>query len=231
MIKPKSIIICVCVGFVLSFVVGLLAGVSFGVILLRAIVFGVLFGVLGFGVGLVCQRFLLEGPDLEGDTPTVSRQGSVVDLTIGDEPLEEDENGPDFYVRSDVSYQEAEEGKSSEKEEVSLETPANGGEAGTVEIASESSAPGQFKPISLGVPAQGPAAPVSNRTSGSEDVLPEIGDIPIASSDDSDELTSEGMDLAIGNGMETSQRRGGADMPSDSNTIAQAIRTVLAQDS
>ncbi len=233
MIKPKSIIICVCVGFVLSFVVGLLAGVSFGVVLLRAIVFASLFGGLGFGVGLVCQHFLSEGPDLEGDAPAVSRQGSIVDLTIGDEPLVEDENGPDFYVRSDVSYQDAGEGNGSGKERALPGGPAHGEEAKPTEGVSEPSDQERFKPISLGTPAQGssPVAPAPKGDSGADDVLPEIGDIPIDSLDDGEDLASEGMDLAIGNGMETSQRRGGVDMPSDSNTIAQAIRTVLARDS
>lgn len=232
MIKPKFIIICVCVGFVLSFVAGLSAGVSFGVILLRAVVFGILFGALGFGVGVVGQRFLSDDSDLEGgDSPAVPRQGSIVDLSIGDEPLEEDENGPDFYVRSDMpDYGAGKDGESGSDEASSSGVPALGGETKPAAAAPEPSEPGQFKPISLGVPAQGSSS-ASQGDSGGEDVLPEIGDIPIDSFDDGDETASGGMDLAIGNGMETRQGRGGMDVTSDSHTIAQAIRTVLARDS
>ena len=68
-------------------------------------------------------------------------------------------------------------------------------------------------------------------TSNSEDVLPEIGDIAMPSSDSSDDISSGGMELAIGNGMETSQGRGNSATSEDSSTIAQAIRTVLARDS
>lgn len=106
MTKPNFIIIPVCVGFFLSFIVGLISSVTFGVILLRAFIFAVLFGILGFGIGIVFQRFLLDASDLEGGSEASAniRQGSVVDLSIGDEPLEEDENGPDFYVRKDISH-------------------------------------------------------------------------------------------------------------------------------
>lgn len=232
MIKPKSIIICVCIGFVLSFVVGLLAGVSFGVILLRALIFGIVFGVLGFGIGVVGRRFLSDDLDLEGgDSPAVPRQGSIVDLSIGDEPLEEDEDGPDFYVRSDVPSHGAGRGKKSDSAEaVSSGAPAPDEEAKPAADTPESSGQGQFKPISLGVPEQDSAS-VPQEDSDEGDVLPEIGDIPIDSFDDGEETASRGMDLAIGNGMETSQGRGGMDVTSDSHTIAQAIRTVLARDS
>ena len=104
MIKPKFIIISVCVGFLLSFFVGLFSGVSFGVVVLRALIFAVLFGALGFGLRIVFLRFLLDSSDMETgvDVATSSHQGSVVDISIGDEPLVEDENGPDFYVRKDL---------------------------------------------------------------------------------------------------------------------------------
>ena len=46
MTKPNFIIIPVCVGFFLSYLVGLISSVTFGVILLRALIFAVLFGTL-----------------------------------------------------------------------------------------------------------------------------------------------------------------------------------------
>ena len=60
--------------------------------------------------------------------------------------------------------------------------------------------------------------------------MPEIGDISMSPSE-GDDLSSGGMELSIGNGMETSQGRGSSAVSEDSSTIAQAIRTVLARDS
>ena len=63
------------------------------------------------------------------------------------------------------------------------------------------------------------------------DILPEIGDLSMIASKDEDIVPSVGMDLPIANGMETSQGRSNVGTSSDSQTIAQAIRTVLARDS
>lgn len=245
MIKPKSIIISVCVGFALSFIIGLIASVSFGVVLLRAIIFAVLFGVLGFGVGIVFKRFLLDSSDLDGSSESVgvSKQGSVVDLSVGDEPLVEDENGPDFYVRKDVSQQNTGGNVSvaPEKSSVSSGEVIQPEEKKPVEVSSSEPAPVQFQPISLGgVPlgslseetsVSGSTTVGSSNDDKAGDVLPEIGDISITSTENDEGFSSGGMDLAIGNGMETSQGRGVADTSSDPHTIAQAIRTVLARDS
>ena len=223
MIKPRAIIISVCSGFILSFIIGLIAGVSLGIILLRACIFAILFGGLSFGIGVIFQRFLLDSSDLDGGSEIPSggpRQGSIVDLSVGDEPLVEDENGPDFYVRKEVA---------------SHKTP-EGDKEGAHSVATRTTGQEQFRPISLGTSAGnggGSAAPGigSMMTSNSEDVLPEIGDIAMLSSDSSDDISSGGMELAIGNGMETSQGRGNSAASEDSSTIAQAIRTVLARDS
>lgn len=233
MTKPNFIIIPVCVGFFLSFIVGLISNVAFGVVLLRALVFAVLFGVLGFGVGIVFQRFLLDSSDLEGgaEASVGPRQGSVVDLSIGDEPLEEDENGPDFYVRKDISS--SDHMKHPERSADSAgEAPASASHPMTEQGSASTVAPQEpFKPIALGTPSQGASQENAAGGSGGDDILPEIGDLSMIASKDEDIDPSVGMNMPIANGMETSQGRGNAGTSSDSQTIAQAIRTVLARDS
>lgn len=234
MTKPNYIIIPVCIGFILSFIIGLLSSVSFGVVLLRALFFAVLFGVLGFGIGIVFRRFLLESSDLDGgsDVSGGARQGSVVDLSIGDEPLEEDENGPDFYVRKDISssghVQHSEKNSVGNSQATELAKTANvtGGDA------SQS----QFKPITLGASTavasqEGSGTPPGTSVNRDDDILPEIGDLSMIGSTEEEVAPAVGMDIPIANGMETSQGRGNAGTSSDSHTIAQAIRTVLARDS
>lgn len=239
MIKPRAIIISVCSGFILSFIIGLVAGVSLGIILLRACIFAILFGGLSFGIGVIFQRFLLDSSDLDGGSEIPSggpRQGSIVDLSVGDEPLVEDENGPDFYVRKEVTSHKTPDREGDYEESHGSTGAASHGKEGAHSVATRTTEQEQFRPISLGTSAGnggGSAAPGigSMMTSNSEDVLPEIGDIAMPSSDSGDDISSGGMELAIGNGMETSQGRGNSATSEDSSTIAQAIRTVLARDS
>lgn len=233
MTKPNFIIIPVCVGFFLSFIVGLISNVAFGVVLLRALIFAVLFGVLGFGVGIVFQRFLLDSSDLEGggEVSAGPRQGSVVDLSIGDEPLEEDENGPDFYVRKDISSSDHMKHPAQSSGSPS-ESPGSVSHPITEQESASTVAPkDQFKPISLGTSSQGESQGNATGGPGDDDILPEIGDLSMIASKDEDIVPSVGMDLPIANGMETSQGRSNVGTSSDSQTIAQAIRTVLARDS
>ena len=229
MTKPNFINIPVCVGFFLSFIVGLISSVTFGVILLRAFIFAVLFGILGFGIGIVFQRFLLDASDLEGGSEASAniRQGSVVDLSIGDEPLEEDENGPDFYVRKDISHSD----HMGQLNHSSMhgEDAAHRTEGGNGSLVATQE---QFKPMSLGASAGGSSQEnPAGGFAGDDDILPEIGDLSMISSAEDDMVPFAGMDLPIANGMETSQGRSNAGTSSDSHTIAQAIRTVLARDS
>lgn len=238
MIKPRTIIIAVCGGFVLSFVIGLIAGVSFSMVLLRALIFAVLFGVLSFGIEIVCRRFLLDSSDLEGsaEVPAGARQGSIVDLSVGDEPLVEDENGPDFYVRKEIADNDEPscEGDSKNRHPLSAAAGHDGGASGSA--TSQDAPQEQFRPIALGSPAvdDGGGRMVvpgfANGGSDASDDLPEIGDIAIHASE-GDDFSSGGMEFSIGNGMETSQGRGSSATSEDSSTIAQAIRTVLARDS
>jgi hypothetical protein len=234
MTKPNYIIIPVCIGFILSFIIGLLSSVSFGVVLLRALFFAVLFGVLGFGIGIVFRRFLLESSDLDGGTDVSggARQGSVVDLSIGDEPLEEDENGPDFYVRKDISSS----GHVQHSEKNSVDNSQATELAKTANVMGGDASQSQFKPITLGASTavasqEGSGTPPGTSVNRDDDILPEIGDLSMIGSTEEEVAPAVGMDIPIANGMETSQGRSNAGTSSDSHTIAQAIRTVLARDS
>ncbi|MBU3849131.1 MAG: hypothetical protein IAA16_01030, partial [Candidatus Treponema excrementipullorum] len=98
--NPKVIIIFAATGFVLSLLTGIIFRVSFGVVILRALIFTVLFGGLGFLSNFIFHKYLLDSVDIEGvgDASSGNKTGSVVDISIGDEPLVEDGNHLDFYV-------------------------------------------------------------------------------------------------------------------------------------
>lgn len=101
MINPKYIGIAAGVGFVLSFLIGIFSGISFGLVLLRALICAVIFAAVGAGGSFLYQKFLSDGQsETVSDAPVekVSRTGGVVDITIGDETLPEDEQGPRFNV-------------------------------------------------------------------------------------------------------------------------------------
>ncbi|MBQ7159606.1 MAG: hypothetical protein IJS09_09335 [Treponema sp.] len=101
MINPKYIGIAAGVGFVLSFLIGIFSGISFGLLLLRALICAAIFAAVGTGGSILYQKFLSDEQfDSGSDAPVekVSRPGGVVDITIGDESLPEDSDGPRFDV-------------------------------------------------------------------------------------------------------------------------------------
>lgn len=100
MLKTKNIAIPAVFGFVFSFLICLISTHKFGSSLLRGMIFAVVFGALGFAIQIVFDKFLSDSSD--GDFASSSdhqkKQGAVVDITIDDTPLENDENGPQFFV-------------------------------------------------------------------------------------------------------------------------------------
>lgn len=101
MINPKHICIAAGVGFVLSFLIGIFSGIGILLVLIRALICAAIFAAVGTGGSILYQMFLSDGQtESVSDTPVekVSRAGGVVDITIGDENLLEDEQGPRFNV-------------------------------------------------------------------------------------------------------------------------------------
>ena len=235
MINPKYIFIAVVFGFFLSIFAGIFAGVTFGIILLRAVIFSIIFGIVVYGALWVFQHFLSFGTDISessAESSNIPRAGSKIDISIGDEPLPDDDNGPDFYVSnmgsstteqvvtesSDVIYpKESVLSFSSDTESVE-KTATND------ELSNE------FKPVTLGTPVSSDGFVISKE---SMDVLPEINDISVDAIASNHGNVLENTDFALeGSSVElnpSSKRSSSGVM--DTETIAKAIKTVLSKDS
>lgn len=100
--KPKSIIIPSVAGFVLSFLISIIATHRFGVALLRGFIFALVFAVLSVGIKILSEKLLETGDSLVSDAPSPGvqhqRGGGSVDITIDDEVLTDDGSGPKFNV-------------------------------------------------------------------------------------------------------------------------------------
>lgn len=247
MINPKNICICSCIGFFLSFFIGLVSGVHFSHILLRAVIFAAIFAGLCIGVTFIYTNFLSAetgGFSSDVDSMPQKQTGSVVNIVVDDANLADDGMTPKFTVLGNRSSLVA----ASKTEPAAV----SGGVASepVVDSAADSanaSAPA-FQPVSLGgaessAPVSGetqPAhsadsvsAPVAAPTSAEKlDELPDIGgmdigassDIPSTDSDPTDDVVSDS-EFATGGAKLREQPISG-----DTNVMAKAIQTLLAQD-
>lgn len=102
MFKPKKIIIPAVAGFVLSFLISIISIHKFSRSLLRATIFGIIFALLGFLIDFLDSKFLsVDENDLSFSNPqntSEKTRGRVVDFTVDDENLTEDDKGPAFAV-------------------------------------------------------------------------------------------------------------------------------------
>ncbi len=100
MINLKNIATVFIVGFILSFIAGLIGGVNFGVILLRALFSGLVFSVLAVGAGFIYNKFLTTSVAVE-QAPASSNaepiQGKTVDIVVDDD-LPDSTAAPSFNV-------------------------------------------------------------------------------------------------------------------------------------
>lgn len=100
MLKTKNIVIPAALSFVFSFFICIISTHKFGAALLRGLLFSVVFVVLSLFIQVIYDKFLSDGTEvnLSGEGKRGDKTGSVVDITIDDEPLERDDNGPQFFV-------------------------------------------------------------------------------------------------------------------------------------
>ena len=102
MMKPKNIAISAIVGFVLSFLISIVATHRFFRSLLRGGIFAVIFALLAIGIVYLYGKFLEDeaGSDLQSNASPkkTDKVGSVIDLTVSDENLTDDGQGPQFFV-------------------------------------------------------------------------------------------------------------------------------------
>lgn len=99
MLKTKNLVIPGALSFVFSFLISIISTHKFGSSLLRGLIFALVFIVLSSLIQLVYDKFLSDGTEinLPGERHG-SKEGAIVDITIDDEPLERDDNGPQFFV-------------------------------------------------------------------------------------------------------------------------------------
>ncbi|MCI1207845.1 MAG: hypothetical protein LKF96_00160 [Treponema sp.] len=271
--KQKAVTVSAVCGFVLSFLSGLLSRISMGTILVRAFIFAGVFAVVSLLVLYLYDHFLFAGDENDSLSQTTGKEtstpktGTIVDITVGDTEIPQEEDGPQFFVGNNRSMLTPDDTKT-----VSRKPDRESGTAGRNDplknhAALENAPPGieaeplksladdeaidvttGFVPVQLGeqVTAESAETMVTeDKSSGSAtdksefseteeelDELPDIGDI-IA---DNDEPVSEGV---INDSEFASEKKAGSaptettdqtDSNKDSAVMAQAIRTMLAED-
>ena len=219
MINPKNICISACIGFFMSFLIGLFSDVHFSVVILRAFLFAVLFAGLCVAISILYQKFLsIDNGGFAADSDGMgakTQSGGVVNIVVGDSNLPDEELAPKFTVLNNHSGLTANnENLSAGSKNVSMEqasyaapTEASSNVVSTAPAESlqeNPSAPSggesSFKPVSLGEVSQNSetaAAPAeekhgaSGAASGEQlDELPDISDMQTSSSDVASELDS-----------------------------------------
>ena len=104
MINVKSVSISAATGFILSFLVGIICRNAFLSVLLRAFISALVFSAVAAGSSFLYSKFLSQdGVTSEPSSKPQSRTSGQVDLVIDDDPLEEEENGPKFFVENNRS--------------------------------------------------------------------------------------------------------------------------------
>lgn len=230
MFEPKIPAISASIGFVLSFLIGLFSGATFVVMFFRALGMSVLFAVLSVGAWFLVSRFLPElisGEHTGSESP--SEMGNSIDITIG-EPGKEDvffQNGSgagdeDFLNNNVPDFLDAVEPTvSGESSSENTQMNAEGHMASL--SSSRTSASASEK--------KGSSKSEKPLTVGGLDVLPDLQDfIPPVTNTASDEIDDDSQSGSSGfkeSSFVSSEITGSG---AESETMAKAIRTILAKD-
>lgn len=262
MFNPKNLATSAAVGFVLSFLICVVSTHKFGVALLRGCIFALVFAALDFAIEFVYAQFLddSQGSDsLEEKKPaqkSAGRSGSLVDITIDDENLTEDDQAPSFAVSANASGS-VPYGKPPVIEDspvVSSEPAVTAGAAPVQNSVSAPDAPvaekSEFKPVQLGqkienvTPVNSTPEPASTSRKAQAaaereasmreiDSLPDIGGISDDSGSasepeviDNSEFAREGQSVSAPSPLVDSSDV----VKQDTKIIASAIRTILKKD-
>lgn len=116
MFNIKNIVTGAAAGFVLSLCIGLFSSVAVGFVFLRAFIFAVIGAAFGFGIPFLYSKFLDEGGGGEfssssgiqesASSDVKAAPGGKVDITVDDDVLPEDADGPRFYVSGKTNVPE-----------------------------------------------------------------------------------------------------------------------------
>ena len=220
MINFKSVGISAGIGFVLSFLTGIISRNAFGTVLVRALIFALVFAGMAAGISFLYKMFLSDsGESLSGETSgsasTTPVTGSKVDIVVSDENIEDDDSGPKFHVENNRQGLSENPGGAASYEKAPAQTKIqelNGLSAESVEDVPPQEASQSFKPVSLGNSEQIPAMDAINpsnpahRTEGDKpqtagngainsvdnlQELPEIGDFTDNKQNDESDVISD----------------------------------------
>lgn len=243
MFNLKNVAASAGVGFVLSFLISIISTHRFFVASFRGIIFAVVFALLAFAAGFLNKRFLSvetlsDSKDEAGKKP-ISKAGSVVNITIDDENLTEDEAAPNFDVSANKNFFNGggSVGTASKFEEKTEDAPvadslqkADSSADEPVENAipvANSSAPEKAEP-------ENPVAATSSEKAAQSqeiDALPDIGVFSGESDDDGDVINdSDFAQTESSEKLPSAPTDGKVSVDQDTKTIASAIRTLLKKD-
>lgn len=243
MFNLKNVAASAGVGFVLSFLISIISTHRFFVASFRGIIFAVVFALLAFAAGFLNKRFLSvetlsDSKDEAGKKP-ISKAGSVVNITIDDENLTEDEAAPNFDVSANKNFfngggsvgtaskfeektEDAPVADSLQKAESSTDEPVEN----AIPVA-DSSAPEKAEP-------ENPVAATSSEKAAQSqeiDALPDIGVFSGESDDDGDVINdSDFAQTESSEKLPSAPTDGKVSVDQDTKTIASAIRTLLKKD-
>ncbi|MDE6737007.1 MAG: hypothetical protein K2J50_05855 [Treponemataceae bacterium] len=242
----------------MSFLIGVCSGIGFGHIVLRALICALFFGVMTVGILFLNQKFLSDGQtdaDLDVPAEKMSRVGGVIDITVDDDRLPEEEQGPRFNVASTRPALRQTETAAEESADavqpvspVSETTPVSDGDRAGAPPQAEISA--GFTPMGLAQVASAVAEP-KQATVAQQPVVPSHAVAPTACAD-----LGDLPDISMFGGGDTADAAGEdvvedsefaeADVPQKARSsvfpdgvpaseqsaslMAQAIRTVLARE-
>ena len=244
MFNLKNVAASAVVGFVLSFLISIISTHRFFVASFRGFVFAVVFALLAFAAGFLNKRFLsvetlLDSKDEAGKKP-FSKAGSVVNITIDDENLTEDEAAPNFDVSANKNFFN---GGGSVGTASKIEEKAEG--VPDADSLPKADSPSVDEPVENSVPAADSSAPektepeikpvamAAEKSAQSQeiDALPDIDVFSGESDDDGDVINDS--DFAQSDSSEklpSAPTDGKASVEQDTKTIASAIRTLLKKD-
>ena len=257
MINPKNICVSGCIGFFLSFFIGLASDVRFSHVLLRAFLFALLFALLCVAVSFIYQKFL--SPDNGGFVETDSSvknnpasTGSVINIVVDDSNLPDDELSPKFHV---VNKLESMEPVPAPKTQQTPETKPPE-QAPQVQAVSEAPAEGEKPEEQAEKTSQGSPASQGFTPMGLQNVAGNGNEEPQEASDGKTESLDELPDMAAMDSFSTDTEENGSDfgensaseivddtefstggarlkeqpISGDTNVMAKAIQTLLAKD-
>lgn len=260
MFNIKSIVKAAGAGFVLSFVISIFSTQKFGVSLGRGLIFALVFAAVAAAINFLDNTFLdgtLGGSDyssgVKSGKSSASKAGSVVDITIDDESLTEEDKAPLFdvsarrtgfakneatalsaasTVSSAAPVSEIPDAKTAVEPVQAPSGTANAAPSAPVQENAHSAEAPQFKPAPLQeVTAKKPA--------GDDDIdtLPDIGD-GMAGGEDDIALSNSGSSVVTdsefaetgSDGRPVSLVDASDATKHDTKTMAEAIRTLLKKD-